>query len=82
MQSDSSDLGEHYIGSMQEAMEEWFSKPREGYHVTDVVMCPRQRVYREIGRLPIDASTQQEKQCSNDVLDGLRLSLLCLRYDI
>jgi CRISPR/Cas system-associated exonuclease Cas4 (RecB family) len=42
---------------MQEAMEEWYSKPREGQHVTDVVMCPRQRVYREIDRLPIDAKT-------------------------
>ena len=39
---------------MQEAMEEWYSKPREGSHVTDVVMCPRQKVYRQIDRLPID----------------------------
>jgi hypothetical protein len=55
--SDSKDLGDHYIVRMQEAMEEWFSKPRDGNHVTDVVMCPRQRVYREIDRLPIDAKT-------------------------
>ncbi|MPZ08170.1 MAG: hypothetical protein GEU26_17435 [Nitrososphaeraceae archaeon] len=51
------DLGDHYIGLMQEAMEKWYSKPRDGQHVTDVVMCPRQRVYREIDRLPIDAKT-------------------------
>ena len=49
------DLGNHYIVRMQEAMEEWYSKPRDGQHVTDVVMCPRQRVYREIDRIPIDA---------------------------
>jgi CRISPR/Cas system-associated exonuclease Cas4 (RecB family) len=51
------DLGEHYLHLMQDAMEEWYSKPREGQHVTDVVMCPRQRVYREMDRLPIDAKT-------------------------
>ena len=53
----SSDLGDYYIGRMQEAMEQWYSKPREGKHVTDVVMCPRQRVYREVDRVPIDAKT-------------------------
>jgi CRISPR/Cas system-associated exonuclease Cas4 (RecB family) len=51
------DLGDYYIGRMQEAMEDWYSKPRDGRHVTDVVMCPRQRVYREIDRLPIGAKT-------------------------
>jgi len=51
------DLGDQYLHRMQEAMEEWYSKPREGQHLTDVVMCPRQRVYREIDRLPIDAKT-------------------------
>jgi hypothetical protein len=51
------DLGGYYIGRMQEAMEEWYSKPRDGQHVTDVVMCPRQRVYREIDRVPIDAKS-------------------------
>jgi CRISPR/Cas system-associated exonuclease Cas4 (RecB family) len=52
-----SDYGEYYIARMMEAMEQWYSKPRDGQHVTDVVMCPRQRVYREIDRLPINAKT-------------------------
>jgi hypothetical protein len=51
------DLGDHYLHRMQDAMEEWYSKPRDGQHVTDVVMCPRQRVYQKIDRLPIDAKT-------------------------
>jgi hypothetical protein len=51
------DLGDYYIGRMQEAMEQWYSKPRDGQHVTDVVMCPRQKVYREIDRIPIDEKT-------------------------
>lgn len=51
------DLGGYYIARMQEAMEEWFSKPREGSHVSDVCLCPRQKVFREIDRLPIDAKT-------------------------
>ena len=53
----SDDLGEYYVSRMVEALEEWYSKPRDGYHVTDVVMCPRQRVFREIDRRPIDAKT-------------------------
>jgi CRISPR/Cas system-associated exonuclease Cas4 (RecB family) len=57
MQVDGSDLGEYYVGRMQEAMEERYSKPRDGNHVTDVVLCPRQRVYREIDRIPVDAKT-------------------------
>jgi hypothetical protein len=51
------DLGGQYLRRMQDAMEEWYSKPRDGQHVTDVVMCPRQRVYQKIVRLPIDAKT-------------------------
>ena len=49
------DLGKYYVGRTIDAMEEWHSKPREGYHVSDVVMCPRQRVYREIDRRPLGA---------------------------
>jgi hypothetical protein len=53
LDNSASDSGEYYIARMMKAMEEWYSKPRDGQHVTDVVMCPRQRVYREIDRLPI-----------------------------
>jgi hypothetical protein len=58
-QADTNDLdrGPEYIERMQTGMEEWYSKPRDGQHVTDVVMCPRQRVYREIDRVPIDAKS-------------------------
>jgi hypothetical protein len=42
-----------YIGMMREAMETWYSRPRTGWHVTDVVLCPRQRVFKEIDPLPI-----------------------------
>jgi hypothetical protein len=51
------DLGEHYVVRMLEAMEEWNSKPRDGYHVTDVCYCPRQKVFRQIDRVPVDAKT-------------------------
>jgi hypothetical protein len=47
----------NYIDLMKEKMEEWYSKPRDGYHVTDVCLCPRQKVFREIDRRPIDAKT-------------------------
>jgi hypothetical protein len=42
-----------YIGMMRETMEEWYSKPRNGWHVTDVALCPRQRVFKRIDPLPI-----------------------------
>ncbi len=53
----STDLREYYISRMKEAMEEWHSKKREGSHVSDALLCPRQKVFREIDRLPIDAKT-------------------------
>lgn len=56
-QSDNLGLGDYYIGRMQEAMEEWNSKEREGNHVSDHLMCDRQKVFRKIDRRPIDAKT-------------------------
>lgn len=38
---------------MRETMEEWYSKPRNGWHVTDIALCPRQRVFKQIDPLPI-----------------------------
>jgi hypothetical protein len=42
-----------YIGMMRETMEERYSKPRKGWHVTDIALCPRQRVFKKIDPLPI-----------------------------
>jgi hypothetical protein len=42
-----------YIGLMKEVMEEWYSKPRQGHHVSDVTLCPRQKVFREIDPVQI-----------------------------
>ncbi len=42
-----------YIGMMRETMEGWYSKPRKGWHVTDIALCPRQRVFKQIDPLPI-----------------------------
>lgn len=47
----------NYIALMQEAMEERYSKPREGYHVSDVTLCPRLKVFQRIDRRPIGAKT-------------------------
>lgn len=56
-QSDFSDLGEYYVAFIIEAMEERHSKPRDGYHVSDVCLCPRLNVFRKVDRRPIDAKT-------------------------
>lgn len=42
-----------YIAMMRRTMEEWYSRPRTGWHVTDIVLCPRQKVFKEIDPLPI-----------------------------
>jgi hypothetical protein len=42
-----------YVAMMRETMEQWYSRPRTGSHVTDVVLCPRQRVFKEIDPLPM-----------------------------
>ena len=34
-------------------MEGWYSKPRSGWHVTDIALCPRQRVFKAIDPLPL-----------------------------
>jgi hypothetical protein len=49
------DRGEEYIERMQTGMEETLSKPRKGMHVTDLVLCSRLRVFREIDPVPITA---------------------------
>jgi hypothetical protein len=42
-----------YIAMMKETMEHWYSKPRNGWHVTDIALCPRQRVFKVIDPLPL-----------------------------
>jgi CRISPR/Cas system-associated exonuclease Cas4 (RecB family) len=51
------DRGPEYIARLQAGLEETLSKPRKGTHVTDLVLCSRLRVFREIDPLPIDAKT-------------------------
>ena len=42
-----------YIAMMRETMEEWYARPRKGWHVTDIALCPRQRVFKAIDPLPL-----------------------------
>jgi hypothetical protein len=51
------DRGPEYVARLQAGLEETLSKPRRGTHVTDLVLCSRLRVFREIDPLPIDAKT-------------------------
>ena len=47
-----SDEGEDYLALLRNVLRDWYSKPRDGWHVTDIVMCPRQRVFRQIDPKP------------------------------
>ncbi|MDQ6863015.1 MAG: Dna2/Cas4 domain-containing protein [Thermoproteota archaeon] len=47
------DADTDYIALMRETMEEWYSRPRKGWHVTDIALCPRQRVFKAIDPLPL-----------------------------
>lgn len=44
--------------------------------MTDVVMCPRQRVYREIDRLPIDAKTVSIYSAGKAIHEAIQLLFL------
>ncbi len=46
------DANGDYLSLLRAVLKEWYSKPREGWHVTDIVMCPRQRVFRQINPTP------------------------------
>lgn len=47
------EIDEDYVSLMRATMEKWYSEPREGKHVSDVTMCPRQKVFREIHPIPL-----------------------------
>ena len=47
------DDSEDYVGLMREALEEIYSKHREGCHVSDIVLCPRLQVFKEIDPVPL-----------------------------
>jgi CRISPR/Cas system-associated exonuclease Cas4 (RecB family) len=51
------DRGNEYIERLKASMEEMLSKPRKGTHVTDLVLCSRLRVFKELDPLPINAKT-------------------------
>jgi CRISPR/Cas system-associated exonuclease Cas4 (RecB family) len=46
------DKEEEYLAMLRGVLKEWYSKPRDRWHVTDVVMCPRQRVFKQIDPIP------------------------------
>jgi hypothetical protein len=48
------DSDEDYLELLVQTMTKWFSFPREGHHVSNVVLCPRQRVFKEIYPTPLN----------------------------
>lgn len=48
-----SSLDEDYLDILIQVMKKWYSTPRDGYHVSDITMCPRQRVFKEIRPIPV-----------------------------
>jgi CRISPR/Cas system-associated exonuclease Cas4 (RecB family) len=70
------DLGEHYIQRMQEAMEEWFSKAREGSHVSDVTLCSRLKVFQKIDRRPIGTKTVSFYSAGKAMHEAIQLLFL------
>ena len=68
-----SDLGERYITLTQEILEEWNSKPRDGYHVSDVCLCPRLNVFRKVDRRPIGAKTVSIYSAGKAIHEAIQL---------
>jgi hypothetical protein len=54
--SEDSDI---YMPLLRTLLKEWYSRPRDGWHVTDVVICPRQRVFKQLDPKP-PAPTDRE----------------------
>jgi CRISPR/Cas system-associated exonuclease Cas4 (RecB family) len=44
---------EDYVEMMCKTLKERYSRPRTGMHISDIVYCPRQRVFKEIDPLPV-----------------------------
>ena len=45
---------EDIIPMLVESLEEEYSKPREGIHVSDITLCPRKTAYQKIDPVPLD----------------------------
>jgi len=39
---------ESYVQILRSVLKDWYSRPREGWHVSDIIMCPRQRIFKMI----------------------------------
>jgi hypothetical protein len=70
------DIEIDYIGIMREAMEQRYSRPRTGWHVTDVVLCPRQRVFKEIDPLPLTNKELNMYSSGRAVLEAVQYLLM------
>lgn len=42
-----------YLALLREVLGQWYARPRDGWHVSDVLMCPRQKVFRTILPSPL-----------------------------
>jgi CRISPR/Cas system-associated exonuclease Cas4 (RecB family) len=47
-----SDEDGNYLSLLRKVLKDWYSKPREGWHVTDIVMCPRRHAFTLIDPIP------------------------------
>jgi CRISPR/Cas system-associated exonuclease Cas4 (RecB family) len=43
---------ENYTQILRSVLKDWYSRPRDGWHVSDIIMCPRQRVFKTINPIP------------------------------
>lgn len=55
----------NYLSLLRGVLKEWYSKPRDGWHVTDVVMCPRKHAFALIEPIPPNPSDREVNMYSS-----------------
>src|SRR5687767_7612935 len=48
-------VDEDYLTILLQTMKKWYSTPREGSHVSDTILCPRQRIFKILYPTPVTA---------------------------
>ena len=66
------------IPMLVESLEEEYSKPREGIHVSDITLCPRKTCYQKIDPVPLDMKSLNFFSSGRAIHDSLQI--LAERY--
>jgi CRISPR/Cas system-associated exonuclease Cas4 (RecB family) len=79
IQTSMSSADEDYVSLLLQVMSKWYSKPREGTHVSDIIFCPRQKVFREIQPEPLSIRNLSMFSSGKSIHETIQLLFLSNR---